>query len=109
MQNRTRNIQLIVRCSPKEKALIQKKMAAFGTRNFNRYALKMLLDGYVLHLDLTEFQNLANEVNKIGVNINQIAKVVNANGAIFCDDMNELKEMVNEIWRLLMSCTGVYS
>jgi len=78
-------------------------MALFGTRNFNRYALKMLLDGYVVHLDLTEFQNLANEVNKVGVNINQTAKTVNANGMIFGDDMNQLKEMVDEIWRLLKS------
>ena len=45
MQNRTRTEQLIVRVTPQEKALIQKKMKQYHTNNFNRYARKMLIDG----------------------------------------------------------------
>ena len=101
MQNRARAEQLIVRVTPEEKQLIQKKMQQLGTGNFSRYARKMLIDGYVIHVDLAEFQPLANEVNKIGVNINQIAKTVNATGMIYGDDMQQLKEMMDEIWRLL--------
>jgi uncharacterized Fe-S cluster-containing radical SAM superfamily protein len=78
-------------------------MKEFGTDNFNAYARKMLIDGYVIRVDLSEFQVLANEVNKVGVNINQIAKIVNTNGMIFADDIEAVKEMVNEIWRLLKS------
>lgn len=103
MQNRTRAEQLIIRVTPEEKALIQKKMCQFGTENFSHYARKMLIDGYVIHVDLSEFQPLADEVNKIGVNINQIARTVNATGTIFGDDMLRLKEMMDEIWRLLKS------
>ena len=103
MQNRTRKEQLIVRVTPDEKALINKKMKQFGTDNFSRYARKMLIDGYVIQMDLSQFQTLANEINKVGVNINQITKSVNATGILYGDDLNELKEMVNEIWRLLKS------
>jgi len=103
MQNRIRKEQLIVRVTPDEKALISKKMKQSGTENFSRYARKMLIDGYVIHIDLSQFQTLAAEVNKVGVNINQIAKTVNATGMIFGDDLKQLKEMVNEIWRLLKS------
>jgi SepF-like predicted cell division protein (DUF552 family) len=103
LQNRTRAEQLIIRVTPEEKALIQKKMQQFGTENFSRYARKMLIDGYVIHVDLSEFQPLADEVNRIGVNINQIARAVNANGMIFGDDMQLLKELMDEIWRLLKS------
>ena len=103
MQNRTRAEQLIVRVTPEEKAHIQKKMQLFGTNNFSGYARKMLIDGYVIHVDLSDFQALANEVNKIGVNINQIAKTANARGAIFSDDMQRLKEMMDEAWRLQKS------
>lgn len=103
MQNRARAEQLIVRVTPEEKQLIQKKMQQLGTDNFSRYARKMLIDGYVIHVDLAEFQPLANEVNKVGVNINQIAKTVNATGMIYGDDMQQLKEMMDEIWRLLKS------
>jgi hypothetical protein len=103
LQNRTRNLQLIIRVTPDEKEFIGKKMKEFGTDNFNAYARKMLIDGYVIRVDLSEFQVLANEVNKVGVNINQIAKTVNTNGVIFAGDMEAVKEMVNEIWRLLKS------
>jgi hypothetical protein len=103
MQNRTRNEQLIVRVTPEEKQLIQKKMKQFGTENFNAYARKMLIDGYVIRVDLSDFQRLSGEVNAIGVNINQIAKVVNTTGAVYEKDITEAKERVEEIWRLLKS------
>jgi SepF-like predicted cell division protein (DUF552 family) len=107
LQNRTRNEQLIVRVTPREKELIQKKMEQSYTDNFSRYARKMLIDGYVIHVDLSQFQELAGEVQKVGVNINQIAKTVNATGMIYGDDMNRLKEVMDEIWRLLKSSLSV--
>ena len=103
MQNRTRKEQLIVMVTPDEKELIQKKMQMFGTNCFSRYARKMLIDGYVIHLDLSDFQRLSGEVNAIGVNINQIAKAVNATGRFYENDMTQLREKVDEIWRLLKS------
>ena len=103
MQNRTRAEQIIIRVTPEEKKLIRKKMEQFGTENFSRYARKMLIDGYVLRVDLSEFQSLANELHKIGVNINQIAKISNASGIVYGDDIERLKEMMDEIWRLLKS------
>jgi len=103
MQNRTRKEQLIVRVTPEEKKLIQKKMKQYRTDNFSRYARKMLIDGYVLHLDLTEFQKLSSEINAIGVNINQITKTVNSTRSIYGNDMIQLRELVNEVWRLQKS------
>ena len=52
-------------------------MELYGTENFNSYARKMLVDGYVVKVDTGHFQTLANEVNKIGVNINQLSRVAN--------------------------------
>ena len=103
MQNRTRDIQLIVRVTPDEKDFIYKKMKQFGTGNFNAYARKMLIDGYVVNIDLSDFQRLSGEVNAIGVNINQIAKAANATGRVYENDIAEAKERVEEIWRLLKS------
>ena len=103
MQNRTRQQQLIVRVTPEEKALIQKKMEQLGTDNFSLFARKMLIDGYVVRLDLSDFQRLAGEVNAIGTNINQIAKISNATGRVFESDITKAKELVEEIWRLLKS------
>jgi hypothetical protein len=103
MQNRARNEQLIVRVTPEERQLIQKKMGQFGTGNFSAYARKMLIDGYVIHLDLSEFQKLSGEINAVGTNINQIAKVANATGRVYENDIAEAKARVEEIWRLQKS------
>ena len=103
MQNRTRNEQLIVRVTPEEKKLIQKKMEQYSTGNFSRYARKMLIDGYVINVDLSDFQRLSAEVNAVGTNINQIAKAVNATGRVYESDIAQAKERVEEIWRLLKS------
>ena len=107
MSNRKRNIQLIIRVTPDEKDFIHKKMEQFGTGNFNTYARKMLIDGYVIHLDLEQFQMLAGEVNKIGTNINQIARISNTTGMLFGDDIEKMKEMVTEVWQLLKSSLSV--
>ena len=103
MQNRYRDKQLIVRVTEKEKQFIQRKMKEFGTENFNAYARKILIDGYIIHVDMTEFQKLSAEVNAIGVNINQIAKIANTTGNICEKDIEKIKEMVEEIWQLLKS------
>lgn len=42
-------------------------------------------------------------MHKIGVNINQIAKKVNTTGDVYSEDMEELKGMMNELWRILRS------
>ena len=78
-------------------------MELHGTENFNAYARKMLIDGYVVRVDTAHFQDLANEVNKIGVNINQLARVANTTGMVTSRDISRVQELVNEIWQLLKS------
>ena len=92
-----------MRVTPEEKDFISKKMELCNAGNFNAFARKMLINGYIVNIDLDKFQQLAGEVNRIGNNINQIAKISNTTGIIFGDDIQKLKEMVDEIWRLLKS------
>jgi len=103
MQNRKRATQLIVRVTPEEKDHIYKKMELYGSSNFNTYARKMLIDGYVVKVDTGHFQELAHEVNKIGTNINQLTRVANTTGTINKNDINRVQELVNELWQLLKS------
>ena len=41
-----------------EKKLIEKKMKILGTRNFGAYARKMLIDGYIIKVDIRSSENL---------------------------------------------------
>lgn len=54
MENRKRNVQIIVRVTEEERALIEKKMKQIPTINLSAYSRKMLIDGYIIVLDLQE-------------------------------------------------------
>ena len=95
MANRTRSIVLRVPVTAEERALIEKKMR---TRCFSVYARKMLIDGYVVKIDYSDIKAMTAELQKIGTNINQIARRVNATGTIYAQDIEDIKGVLNEIW-----------
>ena len=100
MENRKRNVQIIIRVTEEERALIEEKMQQIPTLNLSAYARKMLIDGYIITLDLQEVKGHTAQLQKIGVNVNQIAKRINETGRIYADDMDEMKCVMEEVWRL---------
>ena len=100
MENRKRNVQIIIRVTEEERSLIEEKMRQIPTLNLSAYARKILIDGYIITLDLQEVKGHTARLQKIGVNINQIAKRINETGRIYADDMNEIKRAMEEVWRL---------
>ena len=100
MENRKRNVQIIIRVTEEERALIEEKMQQIPTLNLSAYARKILNDGYIITLDLQEVKGHTAQLQKIGVNINQIAKRINETGRIYADDMDEIKRAMEEVWRL---------
>ena len=103
MANRTRKIVLRVPVTPEEQELIRQKMALLHTRNFSAYARKMLIDGYVVHIDTTDIRAQTAELQKIGVNINQIARRINSTGAVYAQDVEDIKGALAQIWQLQRS------
>lgn len=100
MEKRKRNVQIIVRVTEEERALIEEKMKQIPTINLSAYARKMLIDGYIIMLDLQEVKAHTAQLQKIGVNVNQIAKRINETARIYIDDMDELKRLMDEVRRL---------
>ena len=100
MENRKRNVQIIVRVTEDERALIEEKMKQIPTMNLSAYSRKMLIDGYIIVLDLQEVKTHTAQLQKIGVNDNQIARRINGTGRIYVDDMDEIKRLMEEVWRL---------
>ena len=103
MAKRKRNIQILFCVSPEEKKLIRRKMIESKTKNMGAYLRKMAIDGYIVNTDTTPLKKQYEEMHKIGVNINQIAKKVNSTGDLYPEEKQELKEMVKELWRILRS------
>ena len=100
MTNRTRKIVLRVPVTPEEQELIRQKMALLHTRNFSAYARKMLIDGYVVHIDTTDIRAQTAELQKIGVNINQIARRLNSMRPLYTQDVADIKGALAQIWQL---------
>ena len=91
---------LRVTVTPEERELVEQKMVLLHTRNFSAYARKMLIDGYIVNMDTTDIRVQTAEIQKIGANVNQIAKRVNATGSVYQEDIEEIKGVLAEIWRL---------
>lgn len=100
MSNRKRTVQIKFRVTEEERALIEEKMKLIPTRNMAAYLRKMAIDGYVIQVDHSDIKAMTAEIQKIGVNINQIARRANATGNIYQEDIEEIKGVLNEIWRL---------
>ena len=100
MSNRKRTVQIKFRVTEEERALIEEKMKLIPTRNMAAYLRKMAIDGYVIQVDHSDIKAMTAEIQKIGVNINQIARRANAMGNVYQEDIEEIKGVLNEIWRL---------
>ena len=90
MANRKRDIPIMVRLTGQEKELIQQKMQEFGPTNMEAYFRKMAIDGYVIHLDLSDVRELITQLRRYGNNLNQLTKRAHQTGNIYATDLEEL-------------------
>ena len=97
--NRSRQVKFWV--SEEEYELLQKKREAAGGVNQGAYIRKMVLDGYIVNLDIPELKEIIRLMGPIGNNINQIARKLNAGGNIYEEDMEEIRTNQDEIYKLL--------
>ena len=100
MSGRKRTVQIKFYVTEEEKNLIEEKMKLIPTRNMAAYLRKIAIDGYVIQVDYTDIKAMTAEIQKIGVNVNQIAKRVNSTGSVYKEDIEEIKGVLAEIWRL---------
>lgn len=95
-EGRKRKNLLIVYVSDEEKKHIENKMTKYGTKNFSDYARKMLLDGYIVQKDLSVLKELTNQLGRLSISINQIAKRVNETQNLYKDDIEDLQKYYAE-------------
>ena len=61
----------------------------------------MLLTGEVVTVDYSELIKLRTEINRIGTNINQLAKYINTNEEITLENFQNLQASLAEVKRLM--------
>ena len=79
---------------------IEGKMRSAGIRKKSAYLRKMALDGFIVHLDMTDVKELVRLLRICSNNLNQYAKVANGTGYIGAGDIADLKSRMQEIWKM---------
>lgn len=62
------------------------------------YIRKMVIDGYVVKLELPELRKLTSKMKRIANSENQIAKRLNSTGNIYEADIEEIKKNQEKIY-----------
>ena len=94
---RNRYIEKKIRLRPDENNYIKNKMDNAGRKNFNAFALEMLIQGQVNIVDFKSLSDLKIAIDRVGKNINQIAKKVNETGDVSKNDIDETKNLLKKI------------
>ena len=94
---RNRYIEKKIRLRPDENNYIKNKMDNAGRKNFNAFALEMLIQGQVNIVDFKSLSDLKIAIDRVGKNSNQIAKKVNETGDVSKSDIDKTKKLLKEI------------
>lgn len=84
--------------TPEEQALIADRMTEAGISNMGAYMRKMALNGYVLHVDLSDIRELVALQQRCANNLNQVAIHVNTYGGIYPDEIKALQRDYADLW-----------
>ena len=103
MTNRKRKNQILFYVDDEELQKIESGMRSTGIRNRSAYLRKVAIDTYIIHIDYSFLKEHTRQIRMIGININQIAHHLNATGNIYQQDIETIKERLDEIWRLQRS------
>lgn len=99
-KKRRRSVHLHVMVTPEEQALIADRMTEAGISNMGAYMRKMALNGYVLHVDLSDIRELVSLQRRCANNLNQVAVHANTYG-IYPSEIAALQKDYADLWEPL--------
>ena len=98
MANRTRTNQIGFFLSDDEKKILDDKFKLSGMKSKSAFLRKMILYGFVYDVDYSYLRNYNVELGRISSNLNQIARRINSTDHIYKEDIEEVKELMNQVW-----------
>ena len=99
MEKRKRDNQIILRLNDDEKYILDAKCKNAEYKNRNDYLRHLILYGYTYFVDYSELHDYNINLSRIGKSLNQIAAGINSTGNIYSEDMEEVKELMKQVWR----------
>ena len=99
MANRKRTNPVQFYLDDDEQYILDEKFRVSGMKSKSAFLRKLILYGYVYDVDYSYLWNYNTELGRISSSLIQIAKRLNSTGNIYKEDMDEVKELMNEVWR----------
>jgi len=97
-EKRKRNNRVVFYLDDNETGLVKEKMTLAGIRNREAYIRKMILDGYIVRLDLGDVRKMVQLLSNATSNLNQIAKRANETRSIYESDIQDLQAHYEKLW-----------
>lgn len=98
MKKENRNVQLHFFVTEPEAELIKERMAELGITNFSAYLRKMAVDGYIIHLDMGDIQEMIRLLRICSNNLNQYTRSANETGSVYAADVEDLRTRLDDLW-----------
>lgn len=99
MEKRQRQNRLTLRLSDDENFILEQKWKASGMKSKSAFLRHQILYGYVYDVDYEHLREYNTTLARIGNNLNQIAKRMNATGNVYEADVKEVKELMKQVWQ----------
>lgn len=96
---RDRNIHIMATDYEYQQIMARKEEA--GSTSLQEYILEVAINGFLIKVEYSDLKSLAYEINKIGININQIAHKVNTENTVYKSQMDAIQEDIDLIWKML--------
>lgn len=84
--------------SEQEAELVKERMEELGITNLSAYLRKMAVDGYIIHLDMGDIQEMVRLLRICSNNLNQYSRRANETGSVYAADVEELRIRLDGLW-----------
>ena len=98
LPNRIRNKRITLRVSEEEYKIFQRKFMQSEMNSYSDFVIQSIKKIPIFVVDIKPLLSLSEQVSKIGVNVNQIAKVANTTQNIYVEELrNKIEKALNLI------------
>ena len=108
-EKRSVRVEFVI--SKQEASLIKEHMEELGISNLSAYLRKMAVDGYIIHLDMRDVQEMIRLLRICSNNLNQYTRRANETGSIYAADVEDLRTRLDGLWdgmhKLLRGFTNI--
>ena len=84
--------------SEQDAELVRERMAELGITNLSAYLRKMAVNGYIIHLDMSDIQEMIRLLRICSNNLNQYARRANETGSVYSADVDDLRTRLDSLW-----------